>query len=146
MYTAIFPVTLPRFEGWYVSPISPLTQVLAAKDGARPLEGFTPHSGVIHASLSPLWRGNEQSTSVQKQETKICNSTPGSSLGLQSGKQHRDILQVLLCYSLYNVSQNIFQVIHLQSSKNNGCCHLYERSRGAFVSDFILLRGNGTGV
>lgn len=74
----------------------------------------------------------------KRERTKICNTTPGSSLGLQSGKQNRTISQVLLCYCLYNVPKNIFQVIHLQSNKNNGCCHSYERSRRALVSNFIL--------
>lgn len=107
-------------------------------------------------SLFPARRGNEQSTSVekererergdQKKKKKICNTTPGSSLGLQSGKQNRTISQVLLCYCLYNVPKNIFQVIHLQSNKNNGCCYSYERSRRALVSNFILWRGSGTGV
>ena len=94
-----------------------------------PSEGFTPHSGVTDVSTSSAWSRNEQSTSVQEQETKICNTTPGSSLGLQSGKQNRTIFQVLLCYCLYNVPKNIFWVIHLQSNKNNGCCHLCERNR-----------------
>lgn len=47
---------------------------------------------------------------------RICNTTLGSSLGLQSRKQNRTIFQVLLCYCLCNVLKNIFQMIHLTTA------------------------------
>lgn len=69
-------------------------------------------------SLFPEGRGNEQRTSVktnkQTEKTRICTTTVGSSLGLQSRKQNRTIFQVLLCYCLCNVLKTIFQMIHLQ--------------------------------
>lgn len=32
MYTTVFPVALPKSEGWHLNPTSPLAEILPAKD------------------------------------------------------------------------------------------------------------------
>lgn len=57
-------------------------------------KGFPPNPGESHQSPFPARRGSKQNILQLKKETKIWNTTPGSSLGLQSRKQNRTIFQV----------------------------------------------------
>lgn len=65
----LFLATLPRFEGWHID-LTTLFQSFLSKTKLDPLRGFTAHPGVIHTSLFPAWKGNEQSFSVKKEKDK----------------------------------------------------------------------------
>lgn len=149
VYATFFLVTLHRSEDWHLRLTSPFAQILPAEDWARPSPGVSL-STQEWLTCPFSQKGEEMSKALllktKPQKPRICNTTLGSSLGLQSRKQNRTIFQVLLCYCLCNVLKNIFQMIHLQSNKNNGCCRSNERSWGELVSNFILWRGSGTGV